>query len=137
MAWLRARLPTRPALALLVSLTVLRTLAVAPLLVYITQPFGAAGGGGGGPGSGAGAGARPAGFYDDAAYISAQFAFDFSGALLSCFAYAIAPLLLDDRRHAPQSSSLLALSLTAGTYAGLAAAFALEQLVLSAAPAAG
>ena len=50
------------------------------------------------------------------------------------FAYAIAPLLLDDRRHAPQSSSLLALSLTAGTYAGLAAAFALEQLVLSAAP---
>ena len=121
LAWLRARLPARPALALLVSLTVLRTLAVAPLLLYVCQPFWAAGGGG---------------VYNDAGYIAAQFAMDFSGALLSCFAYAIAPLLLEDARHAPQSSALLALSLTAGTYAGLGAAFALEQLVLSAAPAA-
>jgi len=121
LAWLRARLPARPALALLLLLTALRTLGVAPMLYYIVQPY-------------AGAAAALPPVSCDACYLGAQALFDFSGALLSCFAYAIAPQLLRDRAHAPQSSSLLALSLTAGTYAGLAAAFALQRTLLSSAP---
>jgi hypothetical protein len=106
---------TRPRLLLL--LTVLRAIMAVPMLLYIAQPVWA----------GAGRGA-----YCDACYVAAQAAFDFWGALLSCLSYALAPRLLRARRRdAPQSSALLALSLTAGTYAGLAAAFTIEQLVLA------
>jgi hypothetical protein len=119
-ALLLRRWLSRPGLLLL--LTCVRTLCAVPLLVYLTQPMWAGAG---------------QGLYCDACYVAAQSAFDFAGALLSCLCYAVAPRLLSARRRdAPQSSALLALSLTAGTYAGLAAAFALEQLVLTPAGAA-
>lgn len=141
----RTPLVSRP--TTLLVLVVARTLLMVPFALYLTQRFwGAATSSTSSSGSVAAAcsclswgdtdppssphAQAPAGVYCDSAYVVFQFLFDFGGAFLSCMTYAIGPTLLPSAGLAPQSQSLLALSMTLGTYAGLAVALGLMKGVL-------
>jgi len=115
----RGRILTTPR-RLLLAVVIRFALLVLPFLLYVLQPRYA-----------------PGGVYhwrNDAAYGAFQVIFDASGSYLSSLTYAMAPALLTAPSQRAQSSTLLAITLMLGVFAGLGCSFALTP-TLNAIPA--
>ena len=94
---------------LLLGLSLLRSLAVAPFFLLLLQQLW---------GPERGGGLLRGWFYSDAAALAAQFLFDMLGSFLSSLTYTLIPFIiaLSDRS---QASSILSFTLTVGTFVGL------------------
>jgi hypothetical protein len=114
--------PIISSLKVLLGLCFLRTLLLLPyLFLLLQQVFGPA---------------RPGNlisgyFYDDATTIILQCVFDGFGSFLSSLTYAILPTLVKIPGNRPKASALLAITLTMGTFVGLAISLTVSSFLPS------
>ena len=114
--------PIISSLKVLLGLCFLRTLLLLPyLFLLLQQVFGPAR-----------SGTLISGyFYDDATTIILQCVFDGFGSFLSSLTYAILPTLVKTPGNRPKASALLAITLTMGTFVGLAISLTVSSFLPS------